>query len=265
METLPIGALLGLATSALYVYVGVVLGRRPVSPDSRLPNQLFAAWWLILGASGVLGAIQMALYLSGRLEVWVLLTISQVSLALIFAALWALQCYLVYLYRGSKSAFVPLGVFYLVLYTFVLGLLQWLAQHHPYTSISDNGWTVIPEPRFELGRGVGLIAVLILLGPQLAGAFAYFMLFFKTKDRTQRYRIAVLSGAILGWFGSSLLVAAADASQGQTWQWLSRVIGLAAGAVILAAYKPPRMVRKRGIRSIDDEAPADAAVAGGPA
>ena len=30
---------------------------------------------------------------------------SGMLIALIFAALWALQCYLVYLYRGSKKAF----------------------------------------------------------------------------------------------------------------------------------------------------------------
>lgn len=254
-DTLVLSAGLSVATASLYLYIGYVLRQRQVSPEARFARDLFAGWWLILGASGLLGVLQMALYMADALPVWLYLTFTSIALLAIFAALWALQCYLVYLYRGSRRAVVPLAIFYGLLYMFVIGLMQWVAETHPYTAITDNGWSLVAQPKFELSRGVGLIAVLVLVGPQMAAAFSYSRLFFKTHDRTQRYRIAMLSGAILGWFGTSLAAAAADASEGQTWQLLSRLIGLTAGAVILAAYRPPAWLRSRyGIRSLSEEA-----------
>jgi hypothetical protein len=252
-NTLALGALLALATSGLYLYIGSVVAQRKVSAEARLARDLFAAWWFILGVSGMMGVVQVVLYMGGRLPIWLYLTFSQLALLWIFVALWALQCYLMYLYRGSHRALIPLGVFYLLLYVFIVGLLMWLMQEHPYTGITDNGWMLVAEPKYEIGRGVGLIAVLVLIGPQMVAAGAYLRLYTKANDRTQRYRIALLSGAILGWFGTSLSATAADASEGQTWQLVSRLIGLAAGAIILAAYKPPRWIRQRySIRGIND-------------
>lgn len=259
-ETLAIGALLSVATASLYLYIGAALRQRQVSREARLARDLFAAWWFILGVVGLLGVLPIVLYLGGHLPIWLYMTFSQLSLLAVFAALWALQCYLVYLYRGSHRALIPLAVFYLALYIFVVGLLMWTLVEHPYDRLADNGWTLALEPRLELSRAVGVIAVLILVGPQMVAAAAYARLFFKAQDRTQRYRIALLSGAILGWFGTSVAAAAADASEGAAWQLVSRLIGLAAGAVILAAYKPPRWVRQRyGVRGLND--PAEAAAA----
>jgi hypothetical protein len=259
MNTLAISTALAFLSSVLYLYIGAVLRQRQVSSEARLARDLFAAWWIILGISGLVGATQLVLYMGGRLTVWMFLTVTQLSLLLIFVALWCLQCYLVYLYRGSRGAFLPLAGFYLALLVFCIGLIQWLATTHPYTGITDNGWSLVAEPRFELSRGVGLVAILLLVGPQMVAAASYALLYRKTSDRTQRYRIALLTGAILGWFGSSLVAGAADASEGQTWQLVSRLISLAAGAVILAAYKPPEFIRNRyGIRGLNDEGRAAA-------
>ena len=254
-NTLAIATGLSLATAALYLYIGFVLRQRQVSPEASLARDLFAAWWFILGVSGLLGVLQLILYSAGLLPIWLYTTFSQLVLLLIFVALWALQCYLVYLYRGSRRAFVPLAWFYLALYIFVIGLLQWTLVERPYESLTDNGWSIEPEPQLELGRVVGVIASLILIGPQMVAAIAYARLYAKTNDRTQRYRIALLTGSILGWFGTSLVASAADATSGQTWQVVSRLIGLTAGIIILAAYRPPGWIRRRyGIRSLEDEA-----------
>ena len=260
MNTLAISTALAFLSAVLYLYIGSVLRQRQVSSEARLARDLFAAWWFILGITGLIGTTQLILYMGGRLTVWMFLTVTQLSLFLIFVALWCLQCYLVYLYRGSRRAFLPLAGFYLALFVFCVGLVQWLATAHPYNGITDNGWSLVAEPRFELSRGVGLIAILLLVGPQMIAAISYALLYRKTNDRTQRYRIALLTGAILGWFGSSLVAGAADASEGQTWQLASRLIGLLAGAIILAAYKPPQWIRDRfGIRGLNEEgAPAPA-------
>jgi hypothetical protein len=253
-DTLAVSTGLALGTAALYLYIGFVLRQRQVSADAAMARDLFGAWWILLGVTGLLGVVQLILYTAGMLPIWLYMTFTQLALLLVFVALWALQCYLVYLYRGTRRAFVPLAWFYLAFYVFVLGLVQWVALEHPYTTLTDNGWTIRPEPRYEIGRGAGLVAALVLIGPQMVAAVAYARLFRKTRDRTQRYRIALLTGAILGWFGTSLLATAADASEGQAWQVISRLIGLAAGGIILAAYRPPAFVRRGfGIRSLDEE------------
>lgn len=253
-NTLALSTVLAIATATLYLYIGFVLRQRRVSDEARMARDLFGAWWVILGVTGLLGVLQIVLYTAGMLPIWLYTTFTQLALFLIFVALWALQCYLVYLYRGSRKAFVPLAWFYLLLYVLVVGLLNWVQAHHPYEAITDNGWMLRAEPQWELNRAVGVIAILILVGPQLVAAIAYARLYAKAQDRTQRYRIALLTGAIIGWFGTSLVATAADASESMAWQFTSRLIGLVAGGIILAAYKPPSFVKRRfDIRGLDDE------------
>lgn len=254
-NTLALSTVLAIATATLYLYIGFVLRHRQVSDEARLARDLFGAWWILLGVAGLLGVLQIVLYTAGLLPIWLYMTFSQLALFLIFVALWALQCYLVYLYRGSRRAFVPLAWFYVALYVFVIGLLNWAQATHPYDTITDNGWALQVEPELELGRAVGIIAILILVGPQLVAAIAYARLYSRAQDRTQRYRIALLTGAIIGWFGTSVVATAANASQSVAWQFVSRLIGLMAGAIILAAYKPPPFVKRRyDIRGLEDEA-----------
>ena len=50
----------------------------------------------------------------------------------------------------------------------------------------------------DLGPAVGLVFSLLIIGPQLVAAIAYARLFSKTDDRTQRYRIALITGANKG-------------------------------------------------------------------
>lgn len=253
-DTLALSTVFAVGTAVLYLYIGFVLRHRQVSQEARMARDLFGAWWVLLGVTGLLGVVQIVLYTADMLPVWLYMTFSQLALFLVFVALWALQCYLVYLYRGSRRAFVPLAWFYLALYVLVIGLLHWQQATHPYQFITDNGWTLRPEPRLDLGRGVGIVAILVLVGPQLVAAIAYARLYSRARDRTQRYRIALLTGAIIGWFGTSVVATAADASEGVAWQFTSRLIGLLAGLIILAAYKPPAFLKRRlGVRSLDDE------------
>lgn len=254
-ETLLVSAAASVVAAGLYLYLARVLHRRQVSPQSRLAKNLFALFWFLLGALSLLGVLQIALYRAGQLPIWLYSTLGQLGLMVLFGALWALQAYLTYLYSGSKRWLVPLGAFYLALYVCFVGLIQLIG---PPDSLIDDGWRLQTEPEVHFARGITVAFILLLLGPQLAGAIAYARLYRKVTDPTQRYRIAMLTGSILVWFGTSAVVGAASdpdsAGDNLAWQVVSRLLSIAAPLVILAAYRPPAWIRRRyGIRSLDHE------------
>lgn len=247
--TLAISALGSLVTAFLYMYVGQVLSRRTVSDHARLAQGMFVLFWQSLGGIYLLGVAVMAVYVLGRLEIWMFQAYVTFVLLVIFAALWGLQFYLVYLYTGSRRSFGPLGAFYAVLFLVTLALIEYIGAPE---RITDNGWTLETEPDVEFGNAFNLAFTLLLVGPQIVAAIAYARLYRKTSDRTQRYRIAMVTGAILVWFGSSILASAADLGESLSWQLTSRLIAVGGALTILAAYKPPHWVRiKYGIHGID--------------
>jgi hypothetical protein len=95
---------------------------------------------------------------------------------------------------------------------------------------------------------------MLLVFPQIIGSLAYFTLFFRVKEATQKYRVALVSISILIWFLSAFLGSAAGLGQFDWWQIVTRLIGLAATLVILLAYRPLAWLKQRlGIISISDE------------
>ena len=260
--TLALSAAFSIVTSALYLYMGAVLRRRHVSPDAKRAQRMFVLWWQSLGGLGLAGAVVQAIYaVRGGLPTWIYQTYVTFLLLVLFIALWGLQFYLVYLYTGSNRTFAPLGAFYGILYLATLALIQWTWAQGPF-AVVDNGWTLKTEPTVQLGAAAGLLFTVVLVGPQVFAGVAYALLFRKTRDPTQRYRIALISGSIIIWFGSSILGAAAQVNTGVTWQVVSRGIGILGALVILVAYKPPSWIRtKYGIRSISEESSPLSAVA----
>jgi hypothetical protein len=255
-DTLLLSAVASVVTGVLYLYLGRVLHQRKVSPEAGLARDMFAFWWILLGLLSFLGVVEIALYRAGDLPIWLYMTFGQFGLWALFAALWALQVYLMYLYTGSKRWVAPLGLFYLALYMGFVALIHWIG---PPGAISDNGWMLRTDQAFTLSRGWTIALIIVLLGPQMAAAIAYASLYRRTSDRTQRYRIALLTGAILVWFGTSSLVGATSDPNPDhinvSWQIAQRLLSIAAALTILAAYRPPAWVRHRfAVRSLDDEA-----------
>ena len=213
---------------------------------------MFVLWWHALAGSSALGALSLTLYMAGALPIWLHQSISQLSLLLIVAALLGLLYYLIYLYTGSHGALKPLLVGYLLFYVSIIGLVQWIGAPD---SLTDNGWSIMAEPESELPTAVSWLFLVFLVGPQIIASIAYLRLYGKATDVTQRYRIALVSGAIIAWFGSSLVASAAELGTSLVWQVISRLLGLAAAFVILSAYLPPAWVQRRlHVRSIIEEA-----------
>lgn len=260
-NTLLMSAAGSLVSALLYLYVGQVLRRRKVSSEAKLAQGMFILWWESIGWLGILGVAVMLVYMvQGSLPVWLFQTYLLFVLLVLFVALWGLQFYLVYLYTGSKRSFLPLGIFYTLLFVGTAGLIEY--QGTP-GYIGDDGWQLKAcsaaskaacIPGTQLGLWAGLAFVILLVGPQVVAAAAYARLYRKTSDPTQRYRIALIASAIIVWFGSSILGTAAGVSTSLTWQLISRVIGILGALVILVAYLPPAWVREKyHIRSIRDE------------
>ncbi len=249
LATLTIAAAYGIAIGFVYLYVGRQVGKRQVAQKDALAQKLFSAWWYALGASTLLGAVQLAFYMSGSLALWMYQAFQQTNLLLVVVGLLGLLYYLLYLYTGSRRVLVPLALFYLAFYV----ALQALIIGNAPAGLTDDGWALQAEPQIELTPSAVWVFILAILGPQIGASIALFALYFKTEGRAQRYRIALVSGAIFTWFGVVLVANAAGLGETGWWPPASRLLGLAAALSVLAAYRPPRWVQRRyGISPIQE-------------
>ena len=242
--------LLVITTALLYAYVGRRLGRRDVEGEARLAWRLFVHWWYGLSAMTGLGAVTRILHFAGVRDGALYITLAYVTLLILTYILWALLYYLVYLFTGDRRLLVPISVFYVGFYVFVLYLVA-------ASGLYYDGATDQLQPRNELPGWLLLSFALLLVGPHIIGGMGYLRLFFKTEEPTQRYRIAIIAVSIVVWFSTSLVgrIPVGDATIADLpfWLFFTRLVGLAAAVAILLAYTPPRWVRERfGVLSIDD-------------
>lgn len=246
--TLLLAAIFSLVTGALYVYVGRVVSRRKVEGDARLASNAFATWWFALGGvTGAGGLMNVAAYLGFTdLALWT--TYTYVVFLILCAALWGLLYYLVYLFTGSRKLVVPITAFYAVYFAYLVYLI---------TTLQPNGvkvgeWSTTLSYAKTASRPVTLAVLIALVAPHVVGAIAYARLYFKVDNATQKYRIGLVSGTIIAWFGSSLVVSVLQIG-GPWWQVASRLIGVAAAVAIYLAFRPPAWVRQRyGIHAVDE-------------
>lgn len=258
VDGIAISAGLGVVTCLLYAYVGARLSQRRVSAEARLAQQAFALWWFALAFSSVVVTVQYAAYLAnGRhLDVWAFQLAGQVQLFVLMAGLTGLLYYLVFLYTGRRRSWIVLATYYVALYAF----LEWLILTLPRPeAVVEQGWRLATTPQADLGLAFTLAFLVLFLGPQLAAAIAYALLYRRATDATQRYRIALVSTSIIVWFGSGFVTSAAGVSRHPYVQLFSQLLAVAAAAAILLAYQPPSSWKARwGLRSIADEVPGRA-------
>jgi hypothetical protein len=250
--TLLFGAFLSALCAGIYYYVGRVLSRRnSFSTDSRLAWQLFVVWWYALAGSTFSSAMLSLLGAFGITDLPLFVTITQVNLLATCVALFGLMFYLLFLFSGSRQWLAPLVVFYIVYYFFLI----YFVQASDPVSVAVEPWRVRVVYDVQFSGPFSTILLLFLLFPQIIGSLAYFMLYFRVKTATQKYRILLVSWSIIIWFLSALVVNIAGLSQLVWWQVLSRLIGLTAAFTILMAYQPPVSIKRRfGVNSIAEEA-----------
>lgn len=250
-STLFLGALFALLAAGIYGYVGWQLSKRVVpSSDARQAWQLFSVWWYGLAASTLINGLLSLFGAFGLADLPLFLTATYINILVICVALLGLLYYLIYLFTGDRRAFLPLTIFYVAYYVLLVYYITASSPSH----VDVGRWNATVAYRVPLAGPLFLIVVALLLLPQIIGGLAYFTLFFRVREATQKYRVLLVSWSIIVWFGSPLLALAGGLAEQDWWQLASRFIGLAAALTILMAYLPPVWLKDRyGINSLNDE------------
>ena len=250
--TLLFSALFALVTAGVYIYVGWRLSKRVISSSrAQLAWGSFTVWWYGLAGTTLITGFQSLLGAVGVTSLPLFVTAAYINLLILCLALCGLLYYLIYLFMGSSNRLlILLAVFYLLYYV----LLVYYVTASTPGDVQVDRWSTTLVYRSRLTGPFFIFLFAALLLPQLIGGFAYFSLYFKVSDLTQKYRVLLVSWSIIIWFLSPFLGLIGGLAQHDWWQLVTRFIGLAAASTILIAYLPPRWLKQRyGILSLNDE------------
>lgn len=222
--------------AAVYLFIGMRLAARPVSPPSRLASVQFALWWGGLGASVGLGGLELLLAVSGLLPFAAAMTIYLLTILVDCTFLWGLVGFLTYVYTG-KYHLVEVSTLYAGFY---IAFLYWFFAQSPTGVVFEAA-----QPVWRYGAPanipLALVLVVLLIGPEIVGAILYLSLRMRTKDPAQRYRILFVGGGILLWFGLDIFIPATTIG----WLLARSILLVIPGAMSLIAYFPPEWARRR--------------------
>lgn len=237
--TLTVAGLVALLAGAVYAYVGLKLARRPGPADARRALAYFATWWGALALNLVGVATTYFLAAAGALTLELQLVGSTLQRLLLCVSVFGLMEYFLVLLRGRSHATL-LAIVYGAL--FVVLTYGMLAQRPESLFVGE--WRTdlrYAAPDFPLVRVASLSLVLL---PPVVASFAYLRLYWRVDDPMQRYRIALVSGALIVWWAIAVL-AGQRALLDVGWMQLANRFGsLAAALVVLAAYLPPARVSR---------------------
>ena len=250
-STLYLSTFFALVAASTYAYIGWWLSKRAISSaESRLAWQAFTIWWFALAITTLLAGFQNLLGALGLTDLALFITAGYINLLASCIALWGLVYYLVYLFTGNSRSLLPLSIFYVIYYIL---LVYYITASMP-NAVEIGRWNTSLAYRNALTGPFFVVLVVFLLLPQLIGSLAYFTLYFKVSETTQKYRVLLVSWSILFWFITPLIALAGGVAEQDWWQLASRLIGLGAAVTILMAYLPPRWLKQRyGIISLSDE------------
>lgn len=240
-----------LVAAVLFAYVGFRLGRRVVTtPEAKAAFTCFRVWWYGVALTTAVAALRAGLYMAGWLEPWMYVAASQFTVVVICISLWALLCNLLYLYTGSLRSWPYLAGFYLLVLAVVIALVSWMGRP---LSIGDDGWSLEPVTQRVLPAWGAVLTIVLLVGPQLVAALAYLRLLGHAPDRTTRYRIVMVAGSLVLWFGSAILASVLQL-EGAAGALVTRLAGILAAVLVLLAYDPPAPIRRRlGVKRAGEE------------
>jgi hypothetical protein len=246
--TLLFSALLAVTSASIYAYVGWRLSKRVISSsEARLAWGSFTVWWYGLAATTLIGGFLSLFGAVGVTNLPLFVTAAYINILISCLALWGLLYYLIYLFTGNRRSLVPLAIFYMIYYILVV---YYITAGMP-GNVNVGRWeTSLVYRAPPTGPFVAIVLAMLLL-PEIIGGLAYFSLYFRVTEVTQKYRVLLVSLSIIVWFLSPLISLAGGLAQQDWWQFASRLIGLAPALTILMAYFPPRwLIQRYGIISL---------------
>lgn len=247
--TLIAGGVLALAAAALYVGLAVVSLRRRVRPEYATAWRLFGAWWISVGANLALTGLVTLAAASGVRDLAFYVTHGHLERLVLAAGLWALLAHVGFLITGDRRTWVPLGLYYAAYY--VLTLFRLAASRPSGVALNEFARPAL-IPTFPAPPAWELFMLALLLVPPITASMLYFRLYFRTRDRERRLRIAVTSWGVATWF--LLSVGAYFMSGSLVLQVANRGLGVLIAAAILYVSLARR-------DDANGERPADAAQA----
>ena len=250
-STLLFSALFAAASAGIYSYVGWRLSKRVISSsEAKLAWGSFTVWWFGLAATTLISGCLSLFGALGLTNLPLFVTATYINILVICLALWGLLYYLIYLFTGNRRSLVPLALFYMIYYALLVYYITASIPGH----VNVGRWSTTLVYRAPLTGPFFVIILVFLLLPQIIGGLAYFTLYFRVSDLTQKYRVLLVSSSIVVWFLSPLIALAGGLGQQDWWQLASRFIGMVAALIILMAYLPPRWLKQRyGVISLNDE------------
>lgn len=229
--------------ASVATWIGARLLREPSEGIARRARVRFAVWWLGLAADIVINAATWALYALGVTSVLVVSILTYLAVAALSVMFWGLLSYVLYLYTGRPGAMRVVTWLYTAVGVGAAVLIWTLEPDGVTLSAWGGAIHYVHEPSGATGLGV---AIAFLLPPFLS-AIAYASLLPRVKDRARRWRIGLVSGSVVAWFGAAL-VGAAGASN----VFVSLVMSVASILGLILAYAPPAWTRAWGMRRLED-------------
>jgi len=250
-STLILSAVFSLIGAGIYAYIGWRLSKRVISSaESRVAWQLFTVWWYALAANTLITGLLHLLGALRQTNLALFVTANYVNLQLSCIALFGLFYYLIFLFTGNSGWLKPLAI----LYTIFFILLVYVVTASNPVGVTLEPWNATLAYDVPPAGPFVVFLIVLLFVSQLLGGFAYFTLYFRVPDVTQKYRILLVSWSIIIWFLSPLVGIALGMGGQDWWQLATRFLGLAAALTILMAYLPPQWLKQRyGILSVSEE------------
>lgn len=244
--TLAAAAIVDAAIAVLLFYVGRVVAARKGSPPAKRALQAFGAWWDGLAFTVLVNAVKEAVAALGferEMGVVPLLDLLQyASIVALCIAVWGLLYYLIYLFTGNERWRVPLATFYAA---YALVGLAFVWRMDP-AGVAAGKWFVTWAYTAPAAGGAFLVVLtLLLLLPQIVGAALYLRAARHATTALSRYRIRLVSWALILWLGITLVAPFVQLGRFEWWQAGGRLVGLVAALAILMAYRPPPAIARR--------------------
>lgn len=235
-STLLAASLAALAAAGAYAYLALRLGRDGGGATEATILRSFALWWATLAVNMAGVGLANGLAAFGALPFEAQLVLGVLQRILLGVGVLALLRYLLYLRWGRDL----LGALLIVYGAYVaLALYGLLASEPSGVFVGDWRTELTYRATLPWTRALNLLVVL----PSLVASLAYFTLYFKSDSAARRYRIAVVSWTLAGWWALAV-VAGQPALLDVAWlQVLNRGASVLTAVMVLTAHHPPAALR----------------------